>query len=62
MEFLGYIISRDDICMDAQGSHHCWLGYSNIYSKCLMFYWICQLLLTFHCPLLFDSRPSYLVD
>jgi hypothetical protein len=23
MEFLGYIISRDDICMDAQGSHHC---------------------------------------
>ncbi len=63
VEFLGYVIFGDGIRMDpCKVQNHCWLGYSNFCSKCWIFSWICQLLLTFHCPLFFNNGPSYSID
>jgi hypothetical protein len=62
VEFLGYIISGDNIHMDPCKVQTIIVGYFSFCSKCLMFSWICQLLLMFHCPLFFNSDPSYSVD
>jgi hypothetical protein len=45
-----------------QGLHHYQLGYPNFYLRYSMFYWICQLLSTFHYALFYDSGSFYLLN
>ncbi len=62
VEFLGYIIFGDNIHMDPHKVHTIIAGYFSFCSRCIMFSWICQLLSMFHCPLFFNSDPSYSID
>jgi hypothetical protein len=59
MEFLKYIISKDDICIILHKVQTIMMGYPNLCWWCSMFSSIPQLLLMLHCTLFHDSDPCH---
>jgi hypothetical protein len=61
VEFLGYVIFGDGIRMDLYKVQTIVDWILQLMFKMSDVSWICQVLLTFHCPLFFNSA-SYLID